>query len=293
MFVRYVDTETDKYLSDNVGRCSRESNCSYHYKPKEFFADNPQFSKTDNWKESDEYKKKLTPSVSKFPQAVSFVDCDIFTKSLKRYDANNFVQFLLGKFGTETTTQLIERYYIGTSSHWKGKGATVFWQVNADDTIRTGKIILYNSGTGKRVKEPYNHINWVHSVLKLGDFNLKQCLFGEHLLKAEPMKPVAIVESEKTAIIASVYLPQFIWLAVGSLANFKLDVCEVIRGRKVVLFPDLNGFDKWTTRAKELSKIAHFTVSDLLETKATEAERKDGLDIADYLLRFDVKEFQD
>jgi hypothetical protein len=35
-----------------------------------------------------------------------------------------------------------------------------------------------------------------------------------------------------------------------------------------------------------------FKVSDLLERKATEAEKAKGLDIADYLLMFDVKEFQ-
>ena len=35
---------------------------------------------------------------------------------------------------------------------------------------------------------------------------LKQCFFGEHLLREKTM-PVAIVESEKTAIISSVYLP--------------------------------------------------------------------------------------
>jgi len=32
----------DKYtFPDHVGRCNRESNCGYHYSPKQFFADNP------------------------------------------------------------------------------------------------------------------------------------------------------------------------------------------------------------------------------------------------------------
>jgi hypothetical protein len=58
-----------------------------------------------------------------------------------------------------------------------------------------------------------------------------------------------------------------------------------------VLFPDLNGFDKWSSKAKELSHLAIFTVSDLLERIATQAERKQGFDIADYLVKYNYKEF--
>ena len=115
-------------------------------------------------------------------------------------------------------------------------------------------------------------------------------MFGEHLLQ-DKTKPVAIVESEKTAVIASVYLPRFIWLAVGSLTNLNAEKCSVLKGRSVILFPDLNGFEKWNTKAKELSHIARITVSDLLERKATETERKQGLDLADYLIRFHYKDF--
>jgi len=115
-------------------------------------------------------------------------------------------------------------------------------------------------------------------------------LFGEHLL-IDKTKPCAIFESEKTAVIASVYLPQFICLAVGSLTNLNAEKCSVLKGRTVVLFPDLNGFEKWSIKAKELSHLAAFTVSDLLERKAIEAERKQGFDLADYLIKFDYKAF--
>jgi hypothetical protein len=128
----------------------------------------------------------------------------------------------------------------------------------------------------------------VHSVLKLPEFELQQCLFGEHLLRAEPQKPVAIVESEKTAIISSVYLPDFIWLAVGSLNNLTAERCKQLAGRKVILYPDLKALDKWKAKAAELSKITKFVVSDLLERKATEADKQKGFDLADYLIRFPV-----
>ncbi len=248
-------------------------------------------------------------------------------ESFSAYTANDFVQFLANHFGNEITIQLILRYNIGTSKHWYG--ATVFWQVDTAGRIRTGKIMKYDAVTGKRIKKPYPFITWAHTVLKLPDYELRQCLFGEHLLTtdsqmetrqseiknchteprteidnchgeprrtmtaevcATSQRVVAIVESEKTAIIASVYLPQFTWMACGSLTNLSPEKCEVLRGYNVVLFPDLNGYDKWCIKAKELSAITAITVSDLLERKASDNERLNGLDLADYLLRFDVSD---
>jgi hypothetical protein len=114
-----------------------------------------------------------------------------------------------------------------------------------------------------------------------------------HYIKGEPRKQriVAIVESEKTAIIASVYLPQYTWMACGSLSNLKEDMISVLKGYPVVLFPDLNGYDKWCAKARELAHITTISVSDLLERSATPQERADGLDLADYLLQYDHEDF--
>ena len=124
----------------------------------------------------------------------------------------------------------------------------------------------YSPTTGKRVKEPCNRITWAHTALKLPDFTVNQCLFGEHLLK-DGCKPVAIVESEKTALIASAYLPQFVWLSVGGLSNLNKENCKPLAGRKVILYPDLNGFEKWSIRAQELIEYipgTTFTVIQVL-----------------------------
>jgi hypothetical protein len=80
-------------------------------------------------------------------------------------------------------------------------------------------------------------------------------------------------------------------MAVGSLTNLNAEKCSILKGRRVTLFPDLNGFEKWSNKAKELSHITRFMVSDLLERNATQAERKQGLDIVDYLIRFNYKDF--
>lgn len=279
-FSLYIDTETGEHIQPTVGRCNRESNCGYHYTPKQYFQDNNiSFDKPKAYK-----PRPVTPQ----QKPVSFIPVEVFKASLKAHETNHFVQFLINQFGVEVASQLVSRYFIATSKHWNG--ATVFWQIDTQGKVRTGKIMLYSPATGKRVKEPFNHINWVHKALKQPEFELKQCLFGEHLL-IDKTKPVAIVESEKTAVIASVYLPQFIWVAVGSLTNLNAEKCSILKGQTVTLFPDLKGFDKWSSKAKELSRLATFTVSDLLERKASEAERKQGFDLADYLIKYDYKEF--
>jgi len=283
-FSLYIDTEKGEHIHHSVGRCNRESNCGYHYTPKQYFQDNNISFDTPQPKA---YKPRpVTPQ----QKPVSFIPVEVFKASLnpKAFETNHFVKFLINLFGVEVTNELISQYFIATSKHWNG--ATVFWQIDTQGKVRTGKIMLYSPNTGKRVKEPFNHISWAHKALKQPEFELRQCLFGSHLL-IDKTKPIAIVESEKTAVIASVYLPQFIWVAVGSLTNLNAEKCSILKGRSVTLFPDLNGFDKWSSKAKELSHLANFTVSDLLERKATEAERKQGFDLADYLIKFDYKAF--
>jgi hypothetical protein len=98
-------------------------------------------------------------------------------------------------------------------------------------------------------------------------------------------KTIAIVESEKTAIIASIYIPQYVWIAAGSLNNLSIERCSILKGRNVILFPDLNGFNKWSTKALEINKIANVYVSDIIERIATEEERIKSLDLVDYLIK--------
>jgi len=277
-FSRYIDTETGGYIHPDVGRCNRENNCGYHYTPKQYFEDNGY---------KNNMPKIITDNSPQRKKFTSFIPVDIFKGSLQGYEDNHFIKYLISLFGETVTSELIGRYFIGTSKHWNG--ATVFWQIDKNGKIRTGKIMLYNSETGRRVKEPFNQISWVHTVVKLPDYKLKQCFFGEHLLK-DNNKPVAIVESEKTAVIASVYLPQFIWLAAGSSEGLSEEKFHVLQDRNVVLYPDLNSFEKWNKKVHELSYIANISISDLLEKKATKKELEQGLDLADYLVRFNYTE---
>ena len=204
-FSKYIDTEKRIQFPDYVGRCDHEQKCDYHFTPRDYFERNPSEKK----KLSEDNFRSYTPIKEVEPKATSYIDLDIVNQSLQRYPDNKLFQFLSAQFGEAETLKLMAKYKVGTSKHWDG--ATVFWQIDYQNRVRTGKIMLYNPTTGKRIKEPYNHVTWVHSVLHKEDYNLKQCFFGEHLLPEDKSRPVALVESEKTAIIASYYLPQFLW----------------------------------------------------------------------------------
>ena len=297
-FSRYLDTETGRHIADHVGRCDRESSCGYHLKPGEYFA------------EIGEYKNLRKPKIrgirwqGRRPENVSpgfgshkfatkkadFIEKRLLIASLRNYENSDFVQFLfdLFPFDTADVFEAVNEYKIGT-----GRNAeAIFWQIDKGHQIRTGKLIAYDRSTGKRRKD--RSPNWIHSTLKQAGqlpntFELKQCFFGEHLLSKYPGRSVAIVEAEKTAVIASIckgVFPDLVWLACGGLSNLKADsLSRIANGRRLILFPDANGFDKWQAIASEARKKGiTINVSGLLENQATDAEKREGLDLADYLI---------
>jgi len=162
----------------------------------------------------------------------------------------------------------LEKYFIGTSK--KFVSSVVFWQIDIENRVRNGKVMVYDQTTGKRSKTLFTSIP---KLLGLKDFNSEQCFFGEHLL-TESNKPVAIVESEKTAIISSLLFDEYIWLASGGKSNLTDNKCKVLNSRKVILFPDSDGFDLWKKKANKLG----FEISYLLKDK------KCGYDLADWFI---------
>lgn len=257
--VRYIDIETKQYIHDSVGRCNREIQCGYHLKPADFLKDNT-------------FVRPEVGLTKPKPKPVSYIPEKTLIDSLN--NDNNLARFLLKAI--PDCKEALKKYRLGTSHKWPG--STVFWQIDQNGKIRTGKIILYDLETGRRVK---NKIFWSHC--QTNNFELKQCFFGEHLLN-DKSKTVAIVESEKTAIIASALLPEFIWIATGGLQNLNAERCTVLKGRNVILFPDAMGYDTWKDKAKEALKNVKYNISKLLEDKATDEQKKDGWDIADFLL---------
>lgn len=225
----------------------------------------------------------VDPVSEKLP--VSFVDSDLVNQTFGHYHLNPLFRFLATKFGNEEVERIFRLYNVGTSRQWNG--SAVYWYRDIQGNYRTGKVMGYDSANGHRIKKPYNQVTWAHSLLKLPDFNMKLCLFGEHLFANCPNKKVAIVEAEKTCLIATHFLPEYVWLATGGIkTGFKSEVMNVLAGREVVLFPDLGGYDDWNKHLPLLQSICQsVTISHYLEDIATDEQREQGLDIGDFLLQ--------
>ena len=82
------------------------------------------------------------------------------------------------------------------------------------------------------------------------------------------------------------FISDFVWLATGGMNGcFNKDAVEVLSGREVVLVPDLGAADKWKSKLPLLQSICkQVLVSSILEDNATDEQKTNGLDIADFLL---------
>ena len=221
-FTRYVDEENEISFPFHVGKCDHENSCGYHFTPKDYFKDNPQVTVS-------EFSAKPREQCVMQDVPPSFIDTEIVQQSQKLYESNPLYTFLVRTIGKEGTNKLFSLYKVGTSRKWNG--ATVFWQIDTSEKVRSGKIMLYDANTGRRVKEPHAHVCWVHSELKKQGFKLQQCFFGEHLLPLYPDKRIFVVESEKTAIIAAHFITDGLWIATGGKNGcFNAQAVKVLAG---------------------------------------------------------------
>ena len=158
-------------------------------------------------------------------------------------------------------TNVFNEYMLGTSY----QGHTIFWQIDELNRVRTGKMMLYKID-GHRDKEAKHNFNWIHSLVfrdpRLPRYGydkqeMKQTLFGMHLLNAYPMATINIVESEKTAILMAIAYGNTatqLWMACGGKENLSRDrLLPLIRSqRKIMLFPDRDAVDEWQLKKMQL-----------------------------------------
>ncbi|GAB3568738.1 hypothetical protein GCM10027578_21850 [Spirosoma luteolum] len=172
------------------------------------------------------------------------------------------------------TYEHLARWRVGAETKAK-KTLTVFVHCDSQNRITNAKWFLYTA-EGKRDKS-------------FDSFSLKQppetqlerygmSLYGEHLLDPEQLRPVMIVESEKTAVIAAWFYPDLDWIAVGSCSGLTEAKSAALAGRWCYWLCDADkaGRENSSIRRLKEKKLLRSTI-DLFPN------RHDGTDIADVI----------
>ncbi len=267
--------------------------------------------KGKDWKKTD-FKFMPPPPMPKQPLLPpTYISVGAVVKAHQRYKETPLYTYLCNIFPTEAVDEACEKYQLCASNfmQWKfNRLAVSFPYQSVDGLYIDCKVMPYDPVTGsskfpRTETEPttgdeekkYNrYVTWAITQMQnkekraSGKTNIfrdpQWCNFGDHLLKGSPETTVCIVESEKTAMILDMYFhdPSRIWIAVGGIMNINADRFEPYRGRKIVLFPDRNGADKWEVRKGRLHD-AGFNVA--LDTTILDFPGEEGDDLADVVIR--------
>ena len=155
-----------------------------------------------------------------------------------------------------------------------GKGTTDY----ADYTDNTESI---DKADGKGTTDYADYTDNAESIDKADGKGTTDCADYTDLA-------VAVVESEKTAVIMSELYRDYLWVAAGGLFELTPEKLFVLKGRKVVIFPDTDpegeAFKRWYGVARKAEWLLgqRIFVSPLLEQHATAEQKRQKIDIADY-----------
>ncbi len=99
--------------------------------------------------DSKNYHLWLSEKRNSVPPPTDFLPEDIVSKTVRLNPISNFLAFLYRIFDADTVQMLVDRYRLGVTKD----GAAIFYQIDREGRIRTGKIIQYNPETGHRIKD--------------------------------------------------------------------------------------------------------------------------------------------
>ena len=261
-------------VAEQCGRCDHESSCGYHVSPKEWFKDHP--VGTEHYNPS--YVPPPPPPAVIIPPVMAHrFHClrqGAPRNPLLRYWANLFASVGEGrkeltKLYTDRLKKALKAFNVGTMDG----GYTVWWIIDEEGKIRSGKAMKYKAD-GHRDKEDQRAFAWMHTMPEVKRVQKEGaeyvgCLFGLHQLTKE-LKEVQLVESEKTAVLMSVFRPDLTWMAtmgLGNLNQYKLQPL-IAKGVTITCHPDKDGYDKWRAQVEKIRKDcpqADISVSDYVE----------------------------
>ena len=275
----------------------------------------------------DDVKKKIegnTVLKQNTPRTLQFLDSDL---AAQLQSSSSTFAHALRQNGILTHDQVnhaVKQYHLGVyrDTYRQDYHSVVFWQIDELNRVHEGKIMHYLPNCHRDKQKVPGTISNELKMQKQLDATWKAtpCLFGLHLINRNLSATIAIVESEKTAIImseindhpkdypsnssnqseATVCSPlsvvcsqqsesSVIWLASGGLTALTPQMFLPLKGRKIILFPDTDpnqeAYNLWkrvALKAEELIQTPIY-VSDILERLATPTQKERKIDVADLI----------
>lgn len=229
---------------------------------------------------------------------------------------DNLVRWIRTGINWDTIQRKRVEEMIGLYDVGHGKnGHTIFWQIDEQGRLRTGKMMKYRTD-GHRDKEASWNFDWIHATLSrhwdaerhemtdeppypfpnLYDPSKQEAqitFFGLHLLNHWKRKDidqtVCIVESEKTALLMAIAYGNHakqVWIACGGLEMLTRERLKPLtdQHRRIILYPDRDGIEKWRIKAEQLH-YDRLTLDTRPVTEWWRPEDGEKADIADVVIR--------
>ena len=238
-FVPYVlAADPSVKAGPEYGRCDREQSCGYFRYPGGEV-------RTDS-------DREYVPEPPKEP---ILMPTDVMGASITTGNSLFRAYFQLMDENWMRLANAMAEYKVRAGSH----GECIYYQYDGTH-VRTAKAILYGTdGHRIKVEDGGLPVRWLHKSPQLRQYTagkeLRQCLFGQHLLAQYPNAKVYVVEAEKTAVLMAATdrepMNDRLWIACGGSQMLKgaIDLSP-LNGRDVTLIPDDGQYWNWRRTAE-------------------------------------------
>jgi hypothetical protein len=237
------------------------------------------------------------------------------------YIGNAFIEGLERRFDEQRVKRVVDLYKLGRFQDSYKNSAIIFPYLHTEKHCCTAKLMWFDNDLHRIREGKKQYPRFLHNLQYTDDrgfhydcnkygidddgndiiipFKLKLCLFGHHQIINDKTKTICLVESEKTAIIMSIVLPEFIWVASGGKTLIQDYKFLFFKGRKCLVFPDLseddNVYSYWFEKLTNYNRkygydfeivdyYSEFLQNDNELIRYCKCEGK--FDIADYILNF-------
>ncbi|SHL27028.1 DUF6371 domain-containing protein [Hymenobacter psychrotolerans] len=214
---RFFQDQDGNRLDEQYGICDRQAKCGYDHRPS-----GELFTATGTAADAPE-AETLKPAAD--------VAATLLAKT-KDHSSN------LHKYARTLTipAEHLEKWAVATD-----RDRTVFLHLNGEKQLVNAKWFKYTEdGRRDKLTQPYSFASTDEEKKKSARYAF--CLFGEHLLRHDnPERPICVVESEKSAVLASFFYPHLDWVACGAANGITDEKISALFNRPIWWLADADG----------------------------------------------------